>query len=140
MVFRLHETLMFLSNVFCVIWLSVAPRSPPDHHGSRPMEPSQAISRPSAARLGSAGSPRLGSAQLGSPRLGSSRLGPARPGPARLGSARPGPARLGSPNFLPIVRAGNINRTVSYISRGLRPTPPPRCVVAVVVRVVVVVG
>jgi len=43
-----------------------------DHHGSQPMEPSQAVSRPSAARLGS-------------PRLASARPGPAWLGPTALG-------------------------------------------------------
>ena len=64
------------------------------------MEPPQAISRPSAAQLGSAwfrlGSARLGSARLGSAWLGSARLGLglgsawARLG-LGLGSARGGP-------------------------------------------------
>jgi len=77
MTFRIHETHICLSNVVCVNWLSVAPRSPLDHHGSQPMEPSQAIGRPSVTRLGL---PRLSlarpcSAQLDSASLGSAWLG-----------------------------------------------------------------
>ena len=89
-------------------------------NGSRPLEPPQAISRPSATQLGSAwfrlGSDRLVSARLSLARLGSARLGLglawARLG-LGLGSAW---ARLGEGLlFFPEVRKNTFNGPRPYI-------------------------